>query len=346
MFLMTAGPHPQFHKHWSKINLTKQVRAARQSLHLLQRDRERDEPNAGNNLGDSRRNSGRAQTVIGFQALAFQVIRYVNVSGFHPHWSLGGGQRLRFWNRYPRLAHIPLSAYCPFDKVPSSVNANVQHSCIIRNAVKALQILSLALLTKLVDLRKQKKRFPSLFFCDFRAFRSEKLIHQMLPKTVAENLKYGRATSEMFESATILFSEVYCMLAASAFVLLSVFVLLLYLLLSVFDPLLGDWRLQRPCPDLHPSWPLWDAWPDLQNFWCKNGQIWCFQGKLTFLSHHMRDYCRLKQSTIPTWSPQAFQCEMGTNTLPRFKTWASWTIIHLIVSMDFRLRTSPSTWWL
>ena len=62
----------------------------------------------------------------------------------------------------------------------------------------------------------------------------------MLPKTVAENLKYGRATSEMFESATILFSEVYCMLAASAFVLLSVFVLLLYLLLSVFDPLLGD----------------------------------------------------------------------------------------------------------
>ena len=167
MFPMTAGPHPQFHKHWSKINLTKQVRAARQSLHLLQRDRECDEPNAGNNLGDSRRNSGRAQTVIGFQALAFQVIRYVNVSGFHPHWSLGGGQRLRFWNRYPRLAHIPLSAYCPFDKVPSSVNANVQHSCIIRNAVKALQILSLALLTKLVDLRKQKKRFPSLFFVIF-----------------------------------------------------------------------------------------------------------------------------------------------------------------------------------
>ena len=38
--------------------------------------------------------------------------------------------------------------------------------------------------------------------------RSEKLIHQMLPKTMAENLKYGRATSEMFESATILFSEV------------------------------------------------------------------------------------------------------------------------------------------
>ena len=39
-------------------------------------------------------------------------------------------------------------------------------------------------------------------------FRSEKLIHQMLPKSVAENLKYGRPTSEMFESATVLFSEV------------------------------------------------------------------------------------------------------------------------------------------
>ena len=30
----------------------------------------------------------------------------------------------------------------------------------------------------------------------------------MLPKSVAENLKYGRPTSEMFESATVLFSEV------------------------------------------------------------------------------------------------------------------------------------------
>ena len=52
---------PQTGGHWPKINLTKQVRAARQSLHLLQRDRECDEPNAGNNLGDSRRNTGRAQ---------------------------------------------------------------------------------------------------------------------------------------------------------------------------------------------------------------------------------------------------------------------------------------------
>jgi len=66
---------------------------------------------------------------------------------------------------------------------------------LIRNAVKALQILSLALLAKLIDLKKQKKR-------------SEKLIHQMLPKSVAENLKYGRPTSEMFESATVLFSEI------------------------------------------------------------------------------------------------------------------------------------------
>ena len=64
----------------------------------------------------------------------------------------------------------------------------------------------------------------------------------MLPKTVAENLKYGRATSEMFESATILFSEVYCMLAASVFVLhtFCICTTSVSVLLSVFDPVLGD----------------------------------------------------------------------------------------------------------
>lgn len=31
---------------------------------------------------------------------------------------------------------------------------------------------------------------------------------QMLPKTVADDLKYNKSTSERFESATILFSEI------------------------------------------------------------------------------------------------------------------------------------------
>ena len=47
----------------------------------------------------------------------------------------------------------------------------------------------------------------------------------MLPKTIAENLKFGKPTSKMFESATVLFSEV------SVFVFAFVF---------VFDPLLQD----------------------------------------------------------------------------------------------------------
>ena len=57
--------------------------------------------------------------------------------------------------------------------------------------------------------------------------RSEKLIYQMLPKTIAENLKFGKPTSKMFESATVLFSEVSEFVFAFAFV-------------SVFDPLLQD----------------------------------------------------------------------------------------------------------
>ena len=66
---------------------------------------------------------------------------------------------------------------------------------LIRNAVRALQILSVALLTKLRDLKREKKR-------------SEKLIYQMLPKTVADSLKNKKSRSEMFDSATILFSEI------------------------------------------------------------------------------------------------------------------------------------------
>ena len=59
--------------------------------------------------------------------------------------------------------------------------------------------------------------------------RSDTLIHQMLPKTMAENLKYGRPTSEMFESATILFSEVICV-----FLYIFVFVFHIYLYLYLY----------------------------------------------------------------------------------------------------------------
>ena len=59
----------------------------------------------------------------------------------------------------------------------------------------SLEIFSTALTAKLVDLKREKKR-------------SEKLIYRMLPKMVADSLKNKQSTSEMFESATILFSEI------------------------------------------------------------------------------------------------------------------------------------------
>ena len=66
---------------------------------------------------------------------------------------------------------------------------------LIRNAVRALQILSVALIAKLLDLKREKAR-------------SERLIYQMLPKLVADSIRNKKPTSEMFDSATILFSEI------------------------------------------------------------------------------------------------------------------------------------------
>ena len=65
---------------------------------------------------------------------------------------------------------------------------------LIKNAIKALQFLSIAFLKKLNSHKKEKKR-------------AEKIIHQMLPKSVADDLKAAKQTSKVFD-ATILFSEI------------------------------------------------------------------------------------------------------------------------------------------
>ena len=66
---------------------------------------------------------------------------------------------------------------------------------LIRNAVNALQIFSSSLRSKVRDLRREKRR-------------SETLIYQMLPKTVADSLKSNKQTSELFDSATVCFTEI------------------------------------------------------------------------------------------------------------------------------------------
>ena len=64
-----------------------------------------------------------------------------------------------------------------------------------RNAVNALQIFSASVKTKARDLRKEKRR-------------AEGLVYQMLPKSVADSLRTNKTTSEMFDSATICFTEI------------------------------------------------------------------------------------------------------------------------------------------
>ena len=66
---------------------------------------------------------------------------------------------------------------------------------LIRNAVSALQIFSANVKTKARDLKREKRR-------------ADGLIYQMLPKGVADNLRQNKSTSEMFESATICFTEI------------------------------------------------------------------------------------------------------------------------------------------
>ena len=66
---------------------------------------------------------------------------------------------------------------------------------IIKNAVRGLQFFSDSLRIKAIQLKKEKKR-------------GDGLIYQMLPKSVADNLRQNKNTSEMFDSATVCFTEV------------------------------------------------------------------------------------------------------------------------------------------
>ena len=61
--------------------------------------------------------------------------------------------------------------------------------------MNALQVFSASVRVKARALKKEKRK-------------AEGLITQMLPKTVAENLKQNKSTSEMFDSATICFTEI------------------------------------------------------------------------------------------------------------------------------------------
>ena len=66
---------------------------------------------------------------------------------------------------------------------------------LIRNAVKALQIFASSVKIKAKQLIREKQR-------------ADGLIYQMLPKSVADSLRQKKATSEMFESATVCFTEI------------------------------------------------------------------------------------------------------------------------------------------
>ena len=65
---------------------------------------------------------------------------------------------------------------------------------LIRNAVKALQIFASSVKIKAKQLIREKQR-------------ADGLIYQMLPKSVADSLRQKKATSEMFESATVCFDR-------------------------------------------------------------------------------------------------------------------------------------------
>ena len=66
---------------------------------------------------------------------------------------------------------------------------------VIKNAVLGLQLFSDRLRVNAIQLNKEKKR-------------ADGLIYQMLPKSVADNLRQNKNTSEMFDSATVCFTEV------------------------------------------------------------------------------------------------------------------------------------------
>ena len=66
---------------------------------------------------------------------------------------------------------------------------------IIRNAVMGLQLFSDRLEVKVKELKREKRR-------------AETLVYEMLPRSVADNLRQNKATSVMFDSATICFTEI------------------------------------------------------------------------------------------------------------------------------------------
>ena len=81
---------------------------------------------------------------------------------------------------------------------------------LVRNAVRAVQVFSENVRTKAGQLRREKRR-------------AEGLVYQMLPRsghwhhqghltsllrTVADNLRGSKNTSEMFDSATVCFTEI------------------------------------------------------------------------------------------------------------------------------------------
>ena len=66
---------------------------------------------------------------------------------------------------------------------------------VVKNAVLGLQLFSDCLRVKAIQLKKEKRR-------------ADGLIYQMLPKSVAENLRQNKNTSEMFDSATVCFTEI------------------------------------------------------------------------------------------------------------------------------------------
>ena len=66
---------------------------------------------------------------------------------------------------------------------------------LIRNAVNALQIFSESFKRKALQLKKEKNK-------------ADNLVYQMLPKSVADNLRQDKNTSEMFDSATVCFTEI------------------------------------------------------------------------------------------------------------------------------------------
>ena len=66
---------------------------------------------------------------------------------------------------------------------------------IIRSATTALQVFSVSVTTTMEKLKKERKK-------------TDKLLFQMLPPTVAENMRDGKMTSELFECATLGFSSI------------------------------------------------------------------------------------------------------------------------------------------